>query len=255
VPAAPLVTLHLWGVPAHAVPAALLHMAADRPALRRTAGLRFAKLLGTGTGATFTPRDADPRRWGLLAVWDDDDAVAAFEDGPVVRRWQRLADEQWAVRLRPLSAHGRWSGREPFGTPRPQRWDGPVAAITRARLSPRKALRFWRAVPPVSTDLSASPGLRLALGIGEAPIGLQGTFSLWDSASALNGFAYGRAPHAAVVRRTAEERWYAEELFARFAVLSAQGTVDGYDPADLIGAEPRHRLRRPHRVRPRRTGS
>jgi hypothetical protein len=226
----PLTTLHLWGVPARAVPAALLRMAADRPALRRAAGLRFAKLLGTGTGRTFTPRDADPRRWGLLAVWDDGPAAAAFEVGPVVRRWQAIADEQWVARLRPLSAHGRWSGREPFGTPRSHRWDGPVAAITRARLAPRKALRFWRAVPPVSADLSAAPGLRLALGIGEAPIGLQGTFSLWDSARALNTFAYDRAPHSAVVRRTAEERWYAEELFARFALLSATGTVAGRDP-------------------------
>lgn len=227
----PLTTLHLWGIPVRAVPRAVLRMAADRPALRRTAGLRFAKLLGTGTGRTFTPRDADPRRWGLLAVWDDDAAARKFEDGPVVRRWQTIADEQWVGRLRPLSAHGRWSGREPFGTPRPDRWDGPVAAITRARLAPRKALRFWHAVPPVSADLSTAPGLRLALGIGEAPIGLQGTFSLWDSATALNTFAYDRAPHAAVVRRTAQEGWYAEELFVRFALLSAVGTVGGREPS------------------------
>jgi hypothetical protein len=190
-------------------------------------GLRFAKLLGTGSGRTFTPRDADPHRWGLLAVWDDDAAAGAFGEGPVVRGWQRIADEQWTARLRPLSAHGRWSRREPFGRPAPARWTGPVAAITRARLAPRRALTFWRAVPPVSADLRCSPGLRLALGVGEAPIGLQGTFSVWDSAAALNAFAYDRAPHAAVIRRTAEQRWYAEELFARFALLSADGTVDG----------------------------
>jgi hypothetical protein len=91
-------------------------------------------------------------------------------------------------------------------------------------------VRFWRAVPPVSGDLHAGPGLRFALGIGEAPIGLQGTFSVWNSARALNEFAYGRPAHVAVVRRTAEEGWYAEELFARFAVLSAAGTVGGRDP-------------------------
>ena len=230
-PDTPLVTLHLWGVPARAVPGAVGHMATDRVRLRRTPGLRFAKLLGTGSGRTFTVRDADPRRWGLLAVWDDAAAADVFcGGGPVVAGWQRFADEQWSARLQPLTARGLWSGREPFGRPAPSRWDGPVAAVTRARLVLRRAARFWSAVPPVSTDLHRAPGLRMALGIGEAPLGLQGTFSVWDGNAALNAFAYDRAPHAAVVERTAREGWYAEELFARLAVLSSAGTIDGVDP-------------------------
>jgi len=230
VTAPPLVTLHVWGVRRRAVPTALLRMATDRPALRRTAGLSFAKLLGTGSGRTFTVRDADPRHWALLTVWSDEAGAAAFERGDLVRRWRRTAEEEWTARLRPLATRGRWSRREPFGRPAPQRWDGPVAAVTRARLAPRRAAAFWRAVPPVSADLHEGPGLRFALGIGEAPVGLQGTFSVWDSAADLNAFAYGRPAHAAVVRRTAEEGWYAEELFARFAVLSTAGTVGGRDP-------------------------
>ncbi|MGY1710655.1 monooxygenase [Geodermatophilus sp. SYSU D00758] len=225
-----IATLHVWGVPTRAVPGALLRMAADRRALRRTPGLRFAKLLGTGSGRTFTLSDTDPRRWALLAVWDDARAAERFARGPVPGRWRRLADEEWSVRLRPLTARGLWSRQEPFGRPWPQRWDGPVAAVTRARLVPRKALSFWRAVPPVSADLHASPGLRLAIGIGEAPLGLQGTFSLWDSAAALGAFAHRRAPHREVVARTAREGWYAEELFARLGVLDAEGTIGGRDP-------------------------
>ena len=226
----PLVTLHLWGVPARAVPRAVLHMATDRLPLRRTPGLSFAKLLGTGSGRTFTVRDADPLRWGLLAVWDGDDAASAFDRGPVPGAWRRFADEQWTARLEPLATRGVWSRREPFGRPEPRPWHGPVAAVTRARLVLRRAARFWAAVPPVSADLHRAPGLRLALGIGEAPVGLQGTFSVWDSTSALNAFAYRRAPHAEVIERTQREGWYAEELFARFAVRSASGTVAGVDP-------------------------
>src|SRR4051812_35095979 len=128
-------------------------MAADRRPLRRTPGLRFAKLLGTGSGRTFTVRDADPRRWALLAVWEDDAAADAFERSAVLRRWRRPAEEEFSARLRPLAPPGRGSRREPFGSPTQQRWDGPVAAITRARLVPRRAVRFWRAVPPVSADL------------------------------------------------------------------------------------------------------
>jgi hypothetical protein len=227
----PLVTVHVWGLPGRAVPAALARMAVDPPRLRRDPGLRFAKLLGTGTGRTFTLRDADPRTWALLSVRDDGDA----DEPAVARRWRALADEEWSVRLRPLASRGRWSRREPFGRPTPRPWAGPVAALTRARLVPRRALAFWRAVPPVSADLHAGPGLRFSLGVGEAPIGLQGTFSVWDSAAALNAFAYDRPAHAEAIRRTAAEGWYAEELFARFAVLSATGTVRGRDP--LAGSD------------------
>jgi hypothetical protein len=225
-----IVTVHFWGVPRRAVPRAVWHMAADRRHLRRTPGLRFAKLLGTGSGRTFTPLDADPRRWGLLAVWDGDTAASAFSDSPLLRGWRCFAEEEWVARLRPISARGRWSGQEPFDDPVPGSWDGPVAAVTRARLVLRRAARFWRAVPAVSADLRRTPGLRLALGIGEAPIGLQGTFSVWDSSAALNRFAYDRAPHAAVIERTGREGWYAEELFARLAVLSTSGSLGGVDP-------------------------
>ncbi|MGZ4616092.1 MAG: monooxygenase [Actinomycetes bacterium] len=221
------VTLHLWTVPPSRVPAAFLRMGTDRRRLRRTPGLRFAKLLGTGDGRTFTVRDADPLRWGLLATWSSAAAAAAFESGPVARGWGRLAHERLRVDLRPLASRGEWSRRRPFGDPTPAPYDGEVAALTRARIAPRRMSTFWRAVPPVSTDLHRSDGLRLAVGIGEAPIGLQGTFSIWSSSRALTDFAHRRGPHTAVVRRTVAEGWYTEELFARFAVLSVEGTFDG----------------------------
>ena len=225
-----LVTLDLWGVAAHRVPGALLRMGLDRAYLRRTPGLRFAKLLGTGSGRTFTVGDADPGHWGLLAAWESPDAAAAFETGPTVRGWSRLSRERLRVGLRPLASRGRWSRRTPFGAPDPAPCDGPVAAVTRARLAVARAVTFWRAVPPVSADLHRSPGLRLAVGIGEAPVGLQGTFSLWDSATALTDFAHRGAAHVQAIRRTAEVGWYTEELFARFAVLSVEGTFAGRAP-------------------------
>jgi len=96
-------------------------------------------------------------------------------------------------------------------------------------LNPRLARRFRRAAPAVAAELANQEGLRLAVGVGERPWGRQGTFSVWESADRLVDFA--RAPrHAAVVARTNAEGWYTEELFARFAVLRAVGTVDGRDP-------------------------
>jgi len=225
------VLLHVWRVPGRQVPAAVSRLALDRRLLRRTPGLSFAKGMGTGDGRTFTVRDSDPRRWALLTTWQTISAAEGFATSPVVLAWSRLAEESWRVDLRPLASRGRWSRQEPFGDPVPQRWDGPVAALTRARLVLRRAAAFWRAVPPVSADLQGAPGLRLALGVGEAPVGLQGTFSLWDSASALRRFAYEQPAHVEAVRRTATDGWYAEELFARFAVLASAGTLGGQDPA------------------------
>ncbi len=227
-----LVTLHLWGVPTRAVPAAFLRMGLHRRALGGAHGPVFAKLLGTGDGRTFTVRDADPRHWGLLATWRDAADAAAFETGPVARSWGRISSERLRVSLRPLSSRGEWARRRPFGDPEPgtPAYAGPVAAVTRARIAPRQLLRFWRSVPPVSADLHRSPGLRMALGVGEAPVGLQGTFSLWDSGAALTEFAHRRPAHVEAVRRTAELGWYTEELFARFAVLDVEGTFEGRPP-------------------------
>lgn len=223
----PLVTLSVWGVPARAVPAALARMALD-PLLLRGGPARFSRLLGTGRGRTFTARDADPRHWALLTTWDDEAAAAAFEGSATVRGWERIAEERLHVVLRPLASRGRWAGREPFGEPVPRPVTGPVASITRARVRTRSLLTFHRAVPPVAADLHRVPGLRLAIGIGEAPVGLQGTFSLWDDDAALREFAHRRLAHTEVVRRTGAEGWYGEELFARFEVLGARGTLGPY---------------------------
>jgi hypothetical protein len=223
-----LTSLHLHRVGPAGVPAAVLRMGLDRRHLRRTPGLRFWKLLGTGDGRTFDARDADPRTWGLLGVWEDAAALAAFERrSPVAAAWRALAEESWRADLRPLAAHGSWSGEEPFTPDGAAGHRGPVAAITRARLTPRRMRRFWAAVPPVTADLHTHAGLRLAVGIGEAPVGLQGTFSLWESTEALFGFAYRSAAHREVIAETGRQGWYAEELFARFAVLQTTGTVRG----------------------------
>ena len=71
-----LVTVHVWGVPNRQVPAALARMATDRLRLKYVPGLRFARLLGTGRGDTFTVRDANSNRWALLATWGSEAEAA-----------------------------------------------------------------------------------------------------------------------------------------------------------------------------------
>lgn len=206
-------------------------MGLDRGPLRRTPGLRFSKLVGTGDGRTFTIRDADPTRWGLLAVWESPGDLQRFEaSSPVARAWNRLATERWRGDLLPVRSRGQWSGHNPFAGGVADDTGGPAAAITRARIRWRRAVEFWRAVPPVSAELHQQRGLRYAVGFGEAPIGLQGTLSLWESSGALTAFAYGGAAHRSAIADTQRLDWYTEELFARFVVVGSSGTIDGRDP-------------------------
>lgn len=223
-----VVSLHIWGVTSRKVPTAVTRMALHRRPVRSMPGVRFAKLLGTGTGRTFTPRDADPHHWGVLICWDDEAGPQRFADSPVARDWGRFATESATWTMRPLASRGLWAGKEPFGRPTPSRWAGPVAGLTRGRIKPRMWRTFWASAGPVARDAHAAGGMTFAMGIGEAPIGLQGTFSTWTDGAALNDFAHRRAPHTEMIARTAELGWYAEELFARFALLSAEGTVAGH---------------------------
>jgi hypothetical protein len=216
------VTLHVWRVPRRSVPAALGRMAVDRRRLRDTPGVRFAKMLGTGTGTGFGPADADLTRWAALVVWDDPAAAAGFDETRVARSWRRISTAAARIDLRPVASRGTWSGAEPFA-PAGGRPTGPVLALTRARLRPRRALTFWRSVPPVVAALHRAPGLVATFGVGEAPVGWQGTVSVWRSAADLVGFAYRQPEHRAAIARTEQTGWYAEELFARFAVLGVTG--------------------------------
>jgi hypothetical protein len=215
-----LVTLHAWRVPRRALGSALLRMVRDPARLRALPGVRFGKLLGTGSGTGFGPGDADPTRYVAVLVWDD---PGGGELGRTGAAWDALADQAARVDLTPLHSRGRWSGQTPFGDPRGGRADGPVLALTRARLRPVKAFTFWRAIPPVARELAAAPGLLARFGVGEAPIGWQGTVSVWRGEADLTAFAYRQPEHRAVIERTPVARWYAEELFARFAVRAISG--------------------------------
>ena len=196
-------------------------MAIHKFALKRLLGVSFVKLLGTGKGENFTPKDADPYRWGAL-VTIQQDSLDNLDKSKVIRGWQKIAKKEYRAILKPISVHGLWSGKQPFEVEKFD-WNGKIAAITRARIVWRKNLIFWRAVPPVTISLHQSPGLINAIGIGEAPIGLQGTFSLWESAAQLRDFAYKGQAHTQAIKATEENKWYSEELFSRFAVVQERG--------------------------------
>jgi hypothetical protein len=217
---------------------------------------------GTGSGGSsgngnsggnggFGPADADLTRWAALVVWADPAGAADFDSSPVGRAWARIALAGVRLDLRPLASRGRWAGTEPFGAPtgrnsangtptgpnstagrnsvdgglvdRDGSDGGAVLALTRARLRPSRAATFWRAIPAVAAALPETPGLTARFGIGEAPLGWQGTVTVWRSSADLLAFAYRQPEHRHAIMRTPTERWYAEELFARFEVRAVRG--------------------------------
>lgn len=219
-----VVVAYFWKIEKKSLPFAFISMARDRGRLRRSRGVHFAKMLGTGTGENFTPSDADLSRWGALVVIDEAQ-LDAIDNNSVIKGWNKRSTNEVRLVLDPIAAHGLWSGSNPFDWSHTPAADVKVVAITRARIKWLQNFRFWSAVPPVSAELHQSPGLIAAIGIGEAPIGLQGTFSLWENGKALRDFAYKGQAHHKAIEATAQYNWYAEELFSRFAVRHVRGQL------------------------------
>jgi spheroidene monooxygenase len=204
-------------------------MGLARLSMPRIAGIGFWKLCGSGTGEGFTPRP----NWGvyaILATWPDaDTARDQTAQAAIFRRYQRRATESWTVFLSPISARGAWSGRAPF-TPNRATGTAPLAALTRATVRPRAALRFWRRVPDISRMIGDDPNVAFKIGIGEVPLLHQVTFSIWPDAASMNEFARHSGPHARAIEAVRRGDWFREELYARFQVIGARGTWNGTQP-------------------------
>src|SRR4051812_1499954 len=229
----PIAALMLVRYPWRSTYSALAGMGLNRILLRGMPGLHFWKLLGSARGLAFGAWN--PRRYGLFTVWDSPAALDAFErESPLMATYRRRADELWAVRLKPISWHGAWGGVNPFANATPaaplRPDEGPLAILTRATIRPLRVRAFRAAARQVNVELAQHPGLLAAIGMGEAPLFIQATFSLWASPRAVRGFAYGGPEHITAMRRKDSQNWYSEELFARFQPIAAYGTWDGVNP-------------------------
>jgi len=228
----------------------LAQMGTSLGPLKQVQGLRFFKLLGSGAANGFGVWP-NLDRYGLMAVWEDAAAAEAFfERNSLWAGYQHRSAEQWALQLAPIKAQGLWDGQNPFAAPLAPAASpdaaaslaaasAPVAVLTRASIRWRKVPRFWQFVEPTSAGLAAAAGVRAAIGLGELPLVRQATFSVWESARAMQDYAYKDARHREVIQLTHREKWYGEEMFARFRVLSSTGTLDGRDPLAGLPIGPR----------------
>jgi hypothetical protein len=200
----------------------------------------FSRLMGSGRNGTFDIRP-DLAQWAVICFQKDPPDTAGMRTDAMAWRkshyggfisgyWRLFRCETWTVALEVVSGHGTWDGHALAGSnpvrSRPED-DRPIAVLTRATIRLSRLRHFWRNVPPVSREFFASEGVRLSVGIGEAPLFRQATFSLWDSEGRMREFAYSSTTHRDVIARTRRERWYTEEMFLRFRPLCATGTLKG----------------------------
>ena len=126
-----------------------------------------------------------------------------------------------AYLLQPIECHGLWNGKTVFGNlPRKTGFEGKIAVLTRATIRLNRLGQFWKNVPAASAEMKQANGFETSYGIGEIPWIKQATFSIWRSKADMQAFAYGMQHHREVIRKTRENNWYSEEMFARFKVLA-----------------------------------
>lgn len=216
-----IVTFTLFDVP-RAKLWAFAAMGLLTPKLRRVPGLTFAKMMGAGAGIGFSARP-DFSRYALFAVWNDRASADAFlASSPFIAAYRRRAETISTWFLEPTTVHGEWDGATPIEAPTeqsPPDRSAPIAVLTRATIRLRRFRRFWSMVAPVADELAAAEGRLFSIGVGEVPWIRQATISIWESREAMQRFAYRSPLHRDVIRRTRNEGWYSEEMFARFRVV------------------------------------
>ena len=150
-----------------------------------------------------------------------------------MQTYRQRAGEFVVAKLRATSSRGAWGGASmavtaTAGAHQATPTAGPVAALTRASIRPSKALQFWRHSPLSEAALAAAPGCRLAVGLGEAPVLRQATFSVWDDQAAMDAYARSGA-HLDAIRSAQAGQWFSESMFVRFALLHLHGRWQGRD--------------------------
>lgn len=234
-----LVSLTIVRYPRKYIYFAIMAMAVHHFPLWFNKNISFYKLMGCGKNGTFD-KHPDWQQWGILAVHDKiksndhliDNSININLYGSFINYWiQFFKCETWTILLEPIEGHGKWDGKEPFGTIAKQTtYEGMIATLTRATIRLSKLKAFWQNVSAAANEMAGAKGFITSVGIGEIPYIKQATFSIWESKDAMKAFAYQMHQHTAIIRKTRKENWYSEDMFVRFKPIKTYGTIKGTDP-------------------------
>ena len=225
-----------------------LRLVAGATPYKDVPGLTMVKVMGSGHGGGFSLRPSATHQ-GLICTFSHLDLAQKFLESPAVQAYRERARECWTGVLTVQSARGHWdkqiwhaSSSEAMGdqgqaqASMPAQPAGPFAVLTRASIIPTKAMAFWRYAPAAQADLDKSPGCLLAMGLGEAPLVRQCTFSLWQDTAAMLNYARQGA-HQVASAAAYKHQFFSESLFVRMQVLQMAGVWHG-QPFQLANPPP-----------------
>ncbi len=198
--------------------------------LKDIPGLLFGKVMGSGSNGGFSLRPSSTHQ-GVIALFDQAEQAMAFMDGPLVTAFRDRAARFWCGLMSVESSRGSWDGQSwdpsPLPSPLPQLIHAEpqpqlLAALTRASIRPAKAMAFWKQAPGAQDELLRSPGCRLAMGLGEAPLLRQCTFSLWEDTASMLAYSLNGA-HRKAIEQAYSKGYFSESMFVRMRVLQSRG--------------------------------
>lgn len=198
-------------------------------------GMRFCRLMGSGAEGGFGLRPSTTHQ-GIVALFENAAQAEVFCAGPTLQAYRERSEHSWVGQLSITSARGGWGGRPWVATSDTQLGRSatrgvntdttgpmtPLAALTRASIRPARALRFWRHAPAAQAQMAQARGCLLAVGLGEAPLLRQCTFSLWTDAQAMRAYA-GQGAHRQAVEQVHAHDLFSESLFLRMHLLAQSG--------------------------------
>lgn len=224
-----------------------LRLVAGATPYKDVPGLTMVKVMGSGHGGGFSLRPSATHQ-GLICTFSHIDLALKFLDSPAVQAYRSRARECWTGVLSVQSARGHWDKQAwQASTPQSLGSEGdneqtpktPFAVLTRASIVPTKAMAFWRYAPAAQADLGQAPGCLLAMGLGEAPLVRQCTFSLWQDTAAMLQYARQGA-HQMASAAAYKHQFFSESLFVRMQVLQMAGAWQGrsFDATALTATLP-----------------
>ena len=204
---------------------ALSQMQLGHRALSKVDGMVKYKLMGSGAGNGFSIWP-DWNVYCLLIIWENEEAANRFFDqNPFWKKYTKKSKNHFTLYISPVKTVGLWDGENPFQSRLVASKKEQIVVLTRATIKKKFIPYFWSKVPKASKEVPNMPGHIFSKGVGELPLFLQATVSVWDSKDAMMDYAYRHSDHLEMIKMTKEKGWYSEEMFTEFNLIKTEGKI------------------------------